>query len=251
MYLLQSAAAAPACCIADMANLTINGRIPTAANVDASVLQVLDPALSVRHHWTHFVSRSQGGAGGGGAPVVDVDVRGAGGVVAVAMTTGADMATVNPLPGTGANAGGAPVGYYLVVLPTVAAANAEASPFQVACSVAVPDSLLNAHATATSAAVYRTPIRLLAQAYRAADSAPRRATLRLPAPTFATRRSIHHGRLHRARGGVRVEPLQAGVSTKARGASRCINVARRRATLTPPHAQLPPHPAQVDPGQPQ
>ena len=117
VYLLQMAA----CCIADMANLTVNGQ-PTAPNVDATVLQVLDASLSRRAHWTHFVA--PGGSGGGGAPV-DVDVRG--GLVALAMTTAAEMVTVRPLPGTGAAAaGGAPVGF-LVVLPTLEAAAAAAA----------------------------------------------------------------------------------------------------------------------------
>lgn len=114
VYLLQAAG----CCIADMANLTVNGQ-PTAANVDATVLLVLDSSLSRRHTWTHFVAA--GSSGGGGMPV-DVDVRG--GLVALAMTTAAEMVTVRPLPGTGAAAaGGAPVGF-IVVLPTLEAAAA-------------------------------------------------------------------------------------------------------------------------------
>lgn len=109
VYLLQSAG----CCIANMENLTVNG-VQTAQNVDATALHILDASLSKRHHWTHFIAE---GSSGGGVPV-DIDVRG--GVVVVAMTTNAEMVTAQPLPGSGSNVGGEPVGY-IVVLPTVAA----------------------------------------------------------------------------------------------------------------------------------
>ena len=97
-----------------MGNLTVNG-IPTAPNVDATVLLVLDATMLVRKHWTHFVAANATGGRGGGP--VDVDVRG--GTVALVMNQAVDSVAVAPLPGAGRNGAGLPTAY-VVVLPTSA-----------------------------------------------------------------------------------------------------------------------------------
>ncbi len=99
-----------------MANLTINGNIPLAANIDATVLHVLSPNFEDRLHWTHFVGTN---SSGGGSPI-DIDVRG--GAVALTMTTNAAMVTVNAIAGTsGTQNNTSPAIGYLVVIPTAPA----------------------------------------------------------------------------------------------------------------------------------
>lgn len=112
VYLLQAAA----CCLPNMANLTVNGQA-LVGPTDSTALHVLNPSMTQRLHWTHFIAPNGFSSG----EPVDIDVRGA--AVAVVMTTGSPMALAGALPGTNASATRAPVGY-LVVLPTIAAAAA-------------------------------------------------------------------------------------------------------------------------------
>lgn len=115
VYELQNAA----CCLPNMANLTINGQ-PLAGPTDATALHIVSPNMEVRHTWTHFIAAGSGGS----TTAIDIDVRGE--VVAAIMLSAAEMVTAGALPGTSGNVGGAAVGY-LVVLPTVASPGSTAA----------------------------------------------------------------------------------------------------------------------------
>lgn len=108
VYLLQNAA----CCIANMDNLTVNGQA-LAGPTDAAVLHILNPDLTVRYHWTHFIAPASPKSGG--VPI-DIDIRG--GTVAALFNMVGPMVQAGAWAGTGPAAGNQQVAY-LVILPTV------------------------------------------------------------------------------------------------------------------------------------
>eukprot|EP00045_Choanoeca_perplexa_P020347 m.4138 g.4138 ORF g.4138 m.4138 type:complete len:761 (+) comp6723_c0_seq2:1-2283(+) len=106
-YFAQTAA----CCIENMANLTVNGQT-LSGPADAAVLQITNPTYTQRLVWHHFTA-----AGGRGSQdAVDVQVRNQ--VVAMAINSASPMVQVAPIPNTGLYSNGAEQGY-LVVLPTI------------------------------------------------------------------------------------------------------------------------------------
>eukprot|EP00040_Diaphanoeca_grandis_P035608 m.224407 g.224407 ORF g.224407 m.224407 type:complete len:791 (-) comp33428_c2_seq3:304-2676(-) len=114
IYYAQTAA----CCIQNMANLTVQKQ-PLLATGDGMALMVVNRNFSQRLLWHHFASPTQ--VHGAGSSAVDLAVAG-GNVVAIG-TTSQTMVEVNPLPGskvpTLVDGNAPPQQGYLVVFPSL------------------------------------------------------------------------------------------------------------------------------------
>ena len=110
VYAYQDAA----CCLPHMANNTINGKIQLAGPSDASAFAALTPSLGSRLHWTHFSTPEDVGP----QRTAGMDVSG--GAIVLLGNSAGSMASVNPIEGAKAPAGGkahgAPIAH-LVALP--------------------------------------------------------------------------------------------------------------------------------------